>query len=37
MSKKNDTLLDWIVECGVGGIVGILIAAAIILFVALVS
>ena len=33
MSKKKDTLFDWIFECGVGAIIGFLIFVALLLLV----
>lgn len=33
MSKKKDTLFDWIFECGVGAIIGFLIAIGLVLLI----
>ena len=35
MSRKNDTLLDWVVECGCGGLIGAAIAIIIIIILGL--
>lgn len=33
MSKKNDTLIDWIVECGCGAIIGTAIVIIIVIII----
>lgn len=37
MSKKNDTLFDWIVECGCGALIGWVITLIIIIIIGLLS
>ena len=35
MSRKNDTLLDWIVECGCGALIGWAIVIIIVIILGL--
>lgn len=37
MSDKKDTLTDWVVECGCGGLIGAAIAIIIIIILGLIG